>query len=248
MCSQNNNALGCQDALAGPLSEIQTWLVHQFHLAHGSLNRLYDAEQIDLWPFLRFGTDIIDLNDDCDSDRPELFNHIAAALEIFGPTALYDQLSQDTDVQLSDQMVILCKLLLHIPSWLASTDLLGDFALTGERHAVAFLHTLRFLVRLPAVQFTQVLVDAHQHWEGFSASIILARRAVYEMLPLIPHTEELYFLVLFLCSEIMARPPPHWQEYDDAWDREGIGLFIDPLIDNGRHYLATVRLYRLVFG
>lgn len=236
VCCQSNNALEYWNALAGPPSEIQTWLMRHCDLANECFGVLNNADQLDLWPFLPIPFDYTYYT----NIRQQISDHIASAVGICRPATLS---SQDRDVQPSNQTVIFYCLLPHIPSWLASTELLGKYAITRERYAVAFLHTLRFLLRLPVVQFTQVLTEALPNKDKWSGSMHLARQAFSRMLHLIPSREDLYFLVLFLCYAINGD-----SQRKDHSSRQS--LFRRPQhtpVSDAIGYLSKVCTHRLVF-
>ncbi|KAF5322516.1 hypothetical protein D9619_000187 [Psilocybe cf. subviscida] len=233
--SESGNPLECRQALVEPLSQIQTWLMQ--HLAYESFNGLDNIDQVDLWPFFIFPNVRVAC---CAEDlQRQVSDDIALALEICGPTTFSYQLARDEDVELSDQTVLLCCLMPYISQWLKRADLLGRYAITRERYAVALLRTSRYLLRLPKDQHAEVFNDGKPGNTKLSASMLLARKAFSTFMGLAPRTIELYFFVLFMYSVIV--------EYREVSSKEVLkrqqktaGL-VRRMATSAKHYLEMTR-------
>lgn len=196
---QSDNPFACRKALVEPLAQIQTWLMQ--HLAYESFNGMDNTDQVDLWPFfilphVRAACCAEDL-------RRQISNDIALALEICGPTTFFYQLGRDKSVETSDQTILLCCLMPYILQWLKRTNLLGRYAMTSDRSAVALLRTSRYLLTLTKDQLAEVLNDGKPGSIKVSPSMHLARKAFCTFMRLASRTTELYFFVLYMHSVIV---------------------------------------------
>jgi hypothetical protein len=161
-------------------------------LAYKPFNGLDNPGQVDLWPF--FTSPLTSRAADLvDSRRLLLSRNIAEALEICGPTTFSYQAARDQNVELSNQAVLFRCLIPYMPRWLASSNLLGRYAITGERYAVALKPISRYLLRLPKDQLAKVFESKHI---GLSASL----ETFCICMEKLPQSIELYFFVLFMSS------------------------------------------------
>ncbi|KAF5322636.1 hypothetical protein D9619_000212 [Psilocybe cf. subviscida] len=166
-----------QGALVKPLTHIQTWIMECF-----SFNGLENTDKVDLWPFFT-ACPVVDVSS-------------------------WASLETDKDIQLFNQAVFLHYLIPEIPQWLANTNFLGRYAITEERYVVALLRVSRYLMRshqLGAVMKYQLAVVAKGDLnpDDLSASMLLAKETFSDCMGRIPESIELYFFVLFMCSEMV---------------------------------------------
>lgn len=125
---------------------------------------------------------------------------ISLAHEICRPSPSYNpwRYTQETQVQISDQMVFTCYLAPHLPVWLEEDSLLDRYTMTSERYGVALQRTTYYLLQLSRQLLATLWKDPSRkpRMHGFALPILdLIRSVLPAFLTCSPRTPDLYFLV-----------------------------------------------------
>lgn len=185
-----------QIALSQPLAEVQAWIKNRFE--HESFGGLRGQDRVDLWAFMCFSEYSFFAKD----VGRQISYDIRRALAICTSATCSFQYAINTE--LCDETAVLCCLLPRLTGWARSYDLLGQYALTGERYGIIFLRILRYLLRLP--EHTNRLLNIFALYTPQSDSGLcpfpsakpLAKKALPECIERMPLSVELYFFVSFL--------------------------------------------------
>lgn len=120
--------------------------------------------------------------------------HFSSAQKICGTSSSWHR---GTRLNASSQTVVLCCLMpLLSDSWLARSDLLGQYAMTTERYGAALQCITFYLLQLPTDILEQILNSHPVESDIFDIPIVyLIDRVLPSLISRSPPTPDLYFLL-----------------------------------------------------